>query len=83
MTLKYLLDTNIVSEPLRPTPNEKILKQLQLHQDRHLERRADHLAHRMVVPPRHHERPGHPPAGVVHLAQITGHAELGIQQRLQ
>jgi hypothetical protein len=25
-------DTNIVSEPLRPTPNESILKQLQLHQ---------------------------------------------------
>jgi tRNA(fMet)-specific endonuclease VapC len=32
VTLKYLLDTNIVSEPLRPTPNESILKQLQLHQ---------------------------------------------------
>ena len=32
MTLKYLLDTNIISEPLRPTPNPKIIKQLQRHQ---------------------------------------------------
>lgn len=30
--LKYLLDTNIVSEPLRPSPNQKILERLQLHQ---------------------------------------------------
>ncbi len=33
MTLKYLLDTNIISEPLRPTPNAQILKRLQRHQN--------------------------------------------------
>lgn len=32
MTLKYLLDTNIVSEPLRPAPHPKILARLQRHQ---------------------------------------------------
>jgi tRNA(fMet)-specific endonuclease VapC len=32
VTLKYLLDTNIVFEPLRPAPNDSILRQLQLHQ---------------------------------------------------
>ena len=32
MTLKYLLDTNIVSEPLRPAPHPKILAHLQHHQ---------------------------------------------------
>ncbi len=31
--LKYLLDTNIVSETLRPKPNEKILARLKKHQD--------------------------------------------------
>ena len=31
MTLRFLLDTNIVSEPLRPKPNPKILVQLQRH----------------------------------------------------
>ncbi|MBI5876609.1 MAG: type II toxin-antitoxin system VapC family toxin [Chloroflexi bacterium] len=33
MTLKYLLDTGIISEPLRPTPNPSILKKLQRHED--------------------------------------------------
>ncbi len=33
MTAKYLLDTNIVSEPLRPAPNPKILERLKRHQD--------------------------------------------------
>ncbi|MCC7352333.1 MAG: type II toxin-antitoxin system VapC family toxin [Anaerolineae bacterium] len=33
MSLRYLLDTNIVSEPLRPLPNQKVLEQLQRHQD--------------------------------------------------
>lgn len=28
MNLAYLLDTNIISEPLRPTPNEKLLARL-------------------------------------------------------
>jgi tRNA(fMet)-specific endonuclease VapC len=30
---KYLLDTNIVSEPLRPVPNAKVLARLKRHQD--------------------------------------------------
>lgn len=30
---RYLLDTNIVSEPLRPAPNPKILEQLRTHQE--------------------------------------------------
>jgi tRNA(fMet)-specific endonuclease VapC len=30
---RYLLDTNIISEPLRPTPNPKILERLREHQD--------------------------------------------------
>jgi len=29
----YLLDTNIVSEPLRPTPNAKVMARLKRHQD--------------------------------------------------
>lgn len=33
MTPKYLLDTNILSEPLRPTPNPKILQRLQKYQE--------------------------------------------------
>ena len=33
MSVKYLLDTNIVSEPLRPTPNAKVLARLKRHQD--------------------------------------------------
>ena len=32
MTLRYLLDTNVVSEPLRPRPNSKLLARLQQHQ---------------------------------------------------
>lgn len=31
MTARYLLDTNIVSEPLRPKPNAKILARLKQH----------------------------------------------------
>ncbi len=33
MSIKYLLDTNVVSEPLRPTPNAKVLARLKRHQD--------------------------------------------------
>lgn len=33
MNTKYLLDTNIVSEPLRPVPNAKVLARLKRHQD--------------------------------------------------
>ena len=33
MTLKYLLDTNIISEPLRPAPNPSILAYIERHQD--------------------------------------------------
>ncbi len=32
MSLVYLLDTNILSEPLRPRPNSQILKRLERHQ---------------------------------------------------
>ena len=32
MTVRYLLDTNVVSEPLRPRPNNKLLARLQQHQ---------------------------------------------------
>ena len=32
MTLHYLLDTNIVSETLRPIPNQALLARLQAHQ---------------------------------------------------
>lgn len=32
MTPYYLLDTNIISEPLRPTPHPKVLQRLQYHQ---------------------------------------------------
>jgi len=32
VTLKYLLDTNIVSEPLRPAPHKKVLRSLERHQ---------------------------------------------------
>ena len=32
MSLRFLLDTNIVSEPLRPRPASNILKRLQQHQ---------------------------------------------------
>ena len=32
MSLTYLLDTNVVSEPLRPTPNEHVLQHLKQHE---------------------------------------------------
>ena len=32
MTLKYLLDTNVVSEPLRPNPAPRILRRLRRHE---------------------------------------------------
>ncbi len=32
MTTKYLLDTNILSEAIRPKPNPNVLQKLQLHQ---------------------------------------------------
>jgi len=32
VTVKFLLDTNIVSEPLRPQPNKNILEKLKNHQ---------------------------------------------------
>jgi tRNA(fMet)-specific endonuclease VapC len=33
MKLRYLLDTNIVSEPLRPEPHPVVLERLHLHQE--------------------------------------------------
>jgi len=33
VTLKYLLDTNVVSEPLRPKPAHAILRKLRRHED--------------------------------------------------
>ena len=33
MTAKYLLDTNVASEPLRPAPHAKVLERLKRHQD--------------------------------------------------
>ncbi len=33
MSLKYLLDTNVLSEPIRPKPNPQIIKKLKQHQD--------------------------------------------------
>lgn len=33
MTLKYLLDTNIVSEPLRANPAHAVLRKLRRHED--------------------------------------------------
>ncbi|WP_036489749.1 type II toxin-antitoxin system VapC family toxin [Myxosarcina sp. GI1] len=33
MTLRYLLDTNVVSEPVRPKPNPAVLAKLQAHQE--------------------------------------------------
>ena len=32
MTLKYLLDTNVVSEPLRPNPATRVLSSLRRHE---------------------------------------------------
>ena len=34
MTVSYLLDTNVVSEPLRPQPNKRVLQHLQRNQDK-------------------------------------------------
>ena len=31
MTLKYLIDTNTISEPVRETPNLKVLRKMKLH----------------------------------------------------
>lgn len=33
MTLRFLLDTNIVSEPLRPSPRASVLENLRRHED--------------------------------------------------
>lgn len=33
MSLKYLLDTNVLSEPIRHEPSQKILKKIKQHQD--------------------------------------------------
>lgn len=33
MNLRYLLDTNVVSEPLRPAPNQRLLARLSRHRD--------------------------------------------------
>ena len=32
MTIKYLLDTNVVSEPLRPKPSASVVRKLQKHE---------------------------------------------------
>ena len=32
MTIKYLLDTNVVSEPLRPRPSSAVVRKLQKHE---------------------------------------------------
>lgn len=33
MSLKYVLDTNVVSEPIRPEPDRVVLRNLRLHGD--------------------------------------------------
>lgn len=33
MSLKYLLDTNVVSEPLRPEPSRSVLRKLRRHEE--------------------------------------------------
>ena len=33
MSPRFLLDTNIISEPLRPEPNKRVLENLQAHQE--------------------------------------------------
>lgn len=33
MSLKFLLDTNVVSEPLRPKPDRGVLRRLRRHED--------------------------------------------------
>ena len=32
MTLRYLLDTNVISEPLRPAPDQAVVDHLRKHQ---------------------------------------------------
>ena len=32
MTIRYLLDTNVVSEPLRPKPSSTVIRRLQKHE---------------------------------------------------
>ena len=32
MNLKFLLDTNVVSEPLRPRPNEQVIRRMRRHE---------------------------------------------------
>ncbi len=32
MTLRYLLDTNVLSEPTRPEPNPLVMEKLKLHE---------------------------------------------------
>ena len=32
MTVRYLLDTNVLSEAIRPKPNPYVLQKLQIHQ---------------------------------------------------
>lgn len=34
MTIKYLLDTNVLSEAIRPKPNPHVLQKLQLNQNK-------------------------------------------------
>jgi tRNA(fMet)-specific endonuclease VapC len=33
LSLTYLLDTSVISEPLRPTPNQQVLERLKQHED--------------------------------------------------
>ena len=33
MSVRYLLDTNVLSEPLRPVPHPKVIDRLRRHQD--------------------------------------------------
>lgn len=32
MSLRYLLDTNVISEPLRPEPNARVMRRLRAHE---------------------------------------------------
>lgn len=41
MTLRFLLDTNVLSEPLKPQPNSAVLSELDLH--------AEHVATASIV----------------------------------
>lgn len=33
MSLRFLLDTNVLSEPLRPNPNPKVMEMLRQHEN--------------------------------------------------